>query len=178
MNIAAKARSSVDDILFGTAEHNPDLQSKSDMDLLSDALGSASFNETEYLSGPQSGFSKQWNDMFGQQLQQQQQPAENIGQSTIMQMESGVDTSTAGGIYMPSFLMEQMRQVDPVAASGGAPANAAAAKEPDNKNKGKSVKPKKGQDMSAWFNLFSDLDPLANPDAIGLSKDAEQERSC
>jgi hypothetical protein len=22
-------------------------------------------------------------------------------------------------------------------------------------------------DMSAWFNLFADLDPLSNPDAIG-----------
>ena len=26
-------------------------------------------------------------------------------------------------------------------------------------------------DMSAWFNLFADLDPLANPDAIGRNKD-------
>lgn len=27
------------------------------------------------------------------------------------------------------------------------------------------------KDMSAWFNLFADLDPLANPDAIGRSED-------
>ncbi|XP_026503562.1 islet cell autoantigen 1-like protein [Terrapene carolina triunguis] len=27
------------------------------------------------------------------------------------------------------------------------------------------------QDMSAWFSLFSDLDPLSNPDAIGRSDD-------
>nr|XP_015214863.1 PREDICTED: islet cell autoantigen 1-like protein isoform X3 [Lepisosteus oculatus] len=27
------------------------------------------------------------------------------------------------------------------------------------------------RDMSAWFNLFADLDPLANPDAIGRSDD-------
>ena len=164
----------MDDLLFGSADKTPDLQSKSDLDLLSDVLGSASFNETEYLSGPQSGFSKQWNDMFGQQ-----QPPENMSQNTVMQMDGGgIDTSTAGGMYMPSFLMEQMKQIDPIAASSGAPANAAAAREPDSKNKGKGVKPKKGQDMSAWFNLFSDLDPLANPDAIGLSKDADQERSC
>jgi len=25
--------------------------------------------------------------------------------------------------------------------------------------------------MSAWFNLFAELDPLSNPDAIGRSKD-------
>ena len=26
------------------------------------------------------------------------------------------------------------------------------------------------QDMSAWFNLFADLDPLSNPDAIGKNE--------
>ena len=163
----------MDDILFGIGDSNPEQQSKSDMDLLSDVLGTASFNENEYLSGSQSGFSKEWNDMFGQQ-----QIPESNSQSQLMPLEGGIETSTSGGMYMPSFLMEQMRQVDPMAAQTGAPANAAAASETDGKNKGKNVKPKKGQDMSAWFNLFSDLDPLANPDAIGTSKDADQERSC
>ncbi|CAD5116951.1 DgyrCDS5791 [Dimorphilus gyrociliatus] len=32
-------------------------------------------------------------------------------------------------------------------------------------------KDKKKQDMSAWFNMFADLDPLANPDAIGRKRD-------
>lgn len=27
------------------------------------------------------------------------------------------------------------------------------------------------QDMSAWFSLFADMDPLSNPDAIGHSDD-------
>ncbi|EDO48934.1 predicted protein [Nematostella vectensis] len=46
---------------------------------------------------------------------------------------------------------------------------------------GKNNKPGKGKktDMSAWFNLFSDLDPLANPDAIGQGKkQTEEERTC
>lgn len=163
-------------MLFGFGEGSVEQQARSDMDLLTDALGSAAFNEKEYLSGSQSGFSKEWNDMFGQQ-----QTIENTKQSVMMPMDGmdgGVETSTAGGMYMPSFLMEQMRQVDPMAANSGAPSNAASAAEPESKNKMKNGKPKKGQDMSAWFNLFSDLDPLANPDAIGESKDADQERSC
>lgn len=32
----------------------------------------------------------------------------------------------------------------------------------------------KSKDLSAWFNLFADLDPLANPDTVGKS-DAEHE---
>ncbi|XP_045909477.1 islet cell autoantigen 1-like [Micropterus dolomieu] len=31
--------------------------------------------------------------------------------------------------------------------------------------------PSGSKDMSAWFNLFADLDPLSNPDAIGRSAD-------
>lgn len=33
------------------------------------------------------------------------------------------------------------------------------------------------KDMSAWYDLFADLDPLANPDAID-SKNQEEERNC
>uniref|UniRef100_H2ZC35 AH domain-containing protein n=1 Tax=Ciona savignyi TaxID=51511 RepID=H2ZC35_CIOSA len=34
---------------------------------------------------------------------------------------------------------------------------------------------KKGK-MSAWYNLFAELDPLQNPDALGKKKDAEKEK--
>ncbi|XP_067125563.1 islet cell autoantigen 1 [Centruroides vittatus] len=39
---------------------------------------------------------------------------------------------------------------------------------------------KKGKkDISAWFNLFADLDPLSNPDAIGKKKDdGDDDRNC
>lgn len=30
------------------------------------------------------------------------------------------------------------------------------------------------KDLSAWFNLFADLDPLSNPDAVGKT-DTEHE---
>lgn len=32
--------------------------------------------------------------------------------------------------------------------------------------------------MSSWYDLFADLDPLQNPDAIGNKKDVEEERNC
>ena len=31
--------------------------------------------------------------------------------------------------------------------------------------------------MSAWYSLFADLDPLANPDAVG-HKQEDEERNC
>ena len=163
---------SVDDLLFGSSDAGTTKEAKTDLDLLSDALSSTTFNENAYLSNNQSGFSKEWQDMFGQQ----QMPGNN---TMPEQLSGGIETSTEGSMYMPSFLMEQMRQVDPVSAQRGAPAGATSANEIASKDKGKiPPKPKKGQDISAWFNLFSDLDPLANPDAIGKDKDADQERSC
>ncbi len=34
-----------------------------------------------------------------------------------------------------------------------------------------------GADMSQWFSLFADLDPLANPDAIGKTT-KEEDKNC
>ncbi len=142
------------------------------MDILGDILSTSSLNENSYLSENQTGFSKEWRDMFGDQ---QPPSMPNIP------IENQLGTKTEGGIFMPSFLMEQLKQVDPEAAKGAPRPQAAAVdggKSSPLMGKSKDNKPKKGQDMSAWFNLFSDLDPLANPDAIGSNKDADQERSC
>ena len=32
--------------------------------------------------------------------------------------------------------------------------------------------------MSSWYNLFAELDPLKNPDAIGQKDGIEDERNC
>ncbi|XP_014667191.1 PREDICTED: islet cell autoantigen 1-like isoform X2 [Priapulus caudatus] len=39
-------------------------------------------------------------------------------------------------------------------------------------------KPDQKADMSAWFNLFADLDPLSNPDAVGHQEAAVDDRNC
>ncbi|XP_071791493.1 islet cell autoantigen 1-like isoform X2 [Asterias amurensis] len=62
-------------------------------------------------------------------------------------------------------------------------ATPAAAQEPSNKqDSSKSQAFKKGAkaDMSAWFNLFADLDPLANPDEVGKKEGEQSEelRNC
>ncbi|XP_072034009.1 islet cell autoantigen 1-like isoform X2 [Amphiura filiformis] len=67
---------------------------------------------------------------------------------------------------------------------GGASDAAASSQATNNKqDSSKSQAFKKGgkSDMSAWFNLFADLDPLANPDAVGKEEAAGQEneqRNC
>ena len=41
--------------------------------------------------------------------------------------------------------------------------------EPNAPKASSSSSTKSNKDMSQWFSLFADLDPLANPDAIGKS---------
>ncbi|XP_048123755.1 islet cell autoantigen 1-like isoform X4 [Alosa alosa] len=51
-----------------------------------------------------------------------------------------------------------------------APSAAGLATAPQSSPRASVSAPKGGaRDMSAWFNLFADLDPLSNPDAIGRS---------
>ena len=40
-----------------------------------------------------------------------------------------------------------------------------------------SKKKNDSAEISQWFNLFADLDPLSNPDAIGKST-KEEDRNC
>ncbi len=56
------------------------------------------------------------------------------------------------------------------------PSSQAISSKSDNKaiSSGSSIKP----NISAWYDLFSDLDPLKNPDAIGKTSGLEEERNC
>ncbi len=55
---------------------------------------------------------------------------------------------------------------------------AAVQKELDEKKRKSNSKNKSGSsDMSQWFSLFADLDPLANPDAIGKTT-KEEDKNC
>jgi hypothetical protein len=35
-----------------------------------------------------------------------------------------------------------------------------------------------GKNMSSWYNLFADLDPLGNPDALSSNKKEDDDRNC
>ncbi|XP_072539783.1 islet cell autoantigen 1-like isoform X1 [Salminus brasiliensis] len=68
--------------------------------------------------------------------------------------------STTGWVTPPMF---QAQPLQPPPTSGQIPAA-----QSSPRTSASAVAPKGGtRDMSAWFNLFADLDPLSNPDAIG-----------
>ncbi|XP_050968134.1 islet cell autoantigen 1-like isoform X1 [Labeo rohita] len=150
-------------------------------DLLSEAFDSAGVKEEEgergdlaFLqdllspgaAGGASEFSKAWQDAFGCF---EAPPAPVTAPSPQPEM-----TNTPTG-FLPSQLLDHslsatgwvtppMFQAPPLQPpSSGA--------QPTQNSPHSSARAPKGnsRDMSAWFNLFADLDPLSNPDAIGRS---------
>ncbi|XP_024864459.2 islet cell autoantigen 1 isoform X2 [Kryptolebias marmoratus] len=71
--------------------------------------------------------------------------------------------------FLPSQLLDQSLKKSSVSDWAGVlPPPSASAAEPEQ-NPGKAALKDSGaaKDLSAWFNLFADLDPLSNPDAVG-----------
>ncbi|XP_074520652.1 islet cell autoantigen 1-like isoform X2 [Halichoeres trimaculatus] len=115
--------------------------------------------------GASEEFSKEWQDAFGMFDPPSVPPAAT---AAAARPPSNPPSPTG---FLPSQLLDHsmsstgwstppMFQAPPLQPPPAAPApSSAAAAAPASK------------DMSAWFNLFADLDPLSNPDAIGRSAD-------
>ncbi|CAB1333424.1 unnamed protein product [Coregonus sp. 'balchen'] len=133
------------------------------MALLNEILGSTSLDEGE--------FSQEWQEVFGKG----DQGSGVASRGGLVEPQQEEDSS----IFLPSYLLDQNRNnlqsslsdwamsiPQPISQtteqSSGAnqnPSRPAAARE----------MPETSKDLSAWFNLFADLDPLSNPDAVGRS---------
>lgn len=143
-----KTLPSTSDLLTGV--HGSDAD-KSDLELLQEILDS---------SGDFS-LANQWS---GSQISSCNHPVEG---NMIASLQSSSHTS----YFLPSQLLDMNTSSvsSQIAAKGdsGTVSNAVseASKSVENNPTDKNKKGK--QDMSSWYNLFADLDPLANPDLIG-----------
>ncbi|XP_063412192.1 islet cell autoantigen 1-like isoform X1 [Mytilus trossulus] len=131
---------------------DPDDTDKDDMTILNEILNAPSTEEDE--------FSAEWQAVFG-----------DGRTATTMATNQGSETEQHAE-FMPSNLLDLNKEMSGINLSQGEPqqGNKMATGQNPQQPKAKSQK-KKGQDMSAWFNLFADLDPLSNPDAIGKTEE-------
>uniref|UniRef100_A0A8C7IRI1 Islet cell autoantigen 1 n=1 Tax=Oncorhynchus kisutch TaxID=8019 RepID=A0A8C7IRI1_ONCKI len=131
------------------------------MALLNEILGSTSLDEGE--------FSQEWQEVFGKG--DQGSGATSRGGLVGPQQEE--DSS----IFLPSHLLDQNRNnlqssLSDWATSIPQPISQATAQSSGaNQNPSRPAAVREtsetAKDLSAWFNLFADLDPLSNPDAVG-----------
>ncbi|XP_069376778.1 islet cell autoantigen 1-like isoform X1 [Paralichthys olivaceus] len=121
--------------------------------------------------GASDEFSQEWQDAFGMFDPPTVPPA---GMAATSSGQAACPPSPAG--FLPSQLLDHslsatgwstppMFQAPPLQASPNQNQSAQLAQSSAADAPGGS------KDMSAWFNLFADLDPLSNPDAIGRSAD-------
>ncbi|XP_051562216.1 islet cell autoantigen 1-like protein isoform X7 [Myxocyprinus asiaticus] len=156
--------------------------SKTGRDLLSEALHSSEVKEEEgergdwsFLqdllspgaTGGTSEFSKVWQDAFG---------CFEAPPAPVAPASSQAETSNTPTGFLPSHLLDHSLSATgwatpPIFQAPPLQPPCGGQTQPVQNSPNSSVNAAKGssRDMSAWFNLFADLDPLSNPDAIGCS---------
>ncbi|XP_056300195.1 islet cell autoantigen 1 [Pseudoliparis swirei] len=122
---------------------------------LNEILGGASVDEGD--------FSREWTEVFGEP---------DDGAAWGPPAEGRRPESS---FFLPSHLLDQNGQQsslsDPPAAAPAQDGSSGANQKPCAAARENAATSK---DLSAWFNLFADLDPLSNPDAVGKT-DGEHE---
>jgi hypothetical protein len=138
------------DISDTTAEHEK---------LFSDLLSPlSSGNTTTDLLGTNetTSFDSHWTAAFGNQQQQQQ--------------ISGIhpEPTASNNNFLPSSLLSELLKNN----------NKSTVQPTSNNPKPKPITTTKATEKSNWLNLFAELDPIQNPDAIGKSTVDEADRNC
>ncbi|XP_072707587.1 islet cell autoantigen 1 isoform X3 [Ciconia boyciana] len=146
---------------------------KDDMVLLNEILNASSLDEGE--------FSKEWTAVFGQVALADLTMNSSAGD--VENTSSSVAPTPSG--FLPSQLLDQnMNDLQSslhgwAANSVSLPSIPQPAQKPNSLNVNANKTPVKEptrnpKDLTAWFSLFADLDPLSNPDAVGKT-DKEHE---
>ncbi|XP_075067849.1 islet cell autoantigen 1 [Mixophyes fleayi] len=152
---------------FGDPTDEDSLE-KDEMQLLNEILSTSSLDGTDH--------GKEWTAVFGENLFNDRPLSPTTGDQ-----EQREDTSSG---FLPSQLLDldfnslQSSALDWTAGSG-ASTSSSLPTPPINLNQNiNKTQPKDAsktmKDQTAWFNLFADLDPLSNPDAVGKT-DKEHE---
>ncbi|XP_028436509.1 islet cell autoantigen 1 isoform X1 [Perca flavescens] len=141
-----------------------ELEGEESMALLNEILGSMSVEEGD--------FSREWKDVFG-----------DTEEGTTTASGRLAETQQKENSFLPSQLLDQSTNnlhsslsdwagIIPQPVAQATEHSSGASRNPSKP----AVKEKAGmsKDLSAWFNLFADLDPLSNPDAVGKT-DTEHE---
>ncbi|KAL3999257.1 protein YIPF1/2 [Sarotherodon galilaeus] len=118
-------------------------------------------------SGASDEFSREWQDAFGMFTSPSVPTTSQGAQSGATAARPPSNPPSPTG-FLPSQLLDHS-----LSSTGelGNPSYVQSST-PAGSSKSKPITaPGGSKDMSAWFNLFADLDPLSNPDAIGRSAD-------
>ncbi|CAF2716101.1 unnamed protein product [Rotaria sp. Silwood2] len=112
-------------------------------------------------------FDANWTAAFGNNLNQQQQPISNIHTDSTTSNNNNNNNNS----FLPSTLLSELL----TSMNKG---NKSTVQSSSSNPKPKPIITTKTTEKSNWLNLFSELDPLQNPDAIGKTAGDEADRNC
>lgn len=190
-NISDNSKQKNIDLLTDNQTDNGD---KDDLAFLNEILSSSTenipTNETE------NSFTHQWQTTFGASSSEKS-VIESELESLLDDMHNSGSTAESNiPNFLPSQLLEMTSGFSDLDLSSAALIPVQQSQKSDNTSNNiasnskstsnsKQKLPstgatKKGKkDISAWFNLFADLDPLSNPDAVGKkTDDGDNDRNC
>ncbi|XP_034467203.1 islet cell autoantigen 1 [Hippoglossus hippoglossus] len=154
----------------GPLSSGPELEGEEDsLAFLNEILGGLSVDEGD--------FSREWTEVFGDS---------EDGTSAAASGRPADARQEENDFFLPSHLLDQSLNnlhsslsdwaddaPQPVAQTTE-PSSGASQNAPRPAVKEKAAMSK---DLSAWFNLFADLDPLSNPDAVGKTDTAHEQHT-
>ncbi|KAH0627431.1 hypothetical protein JD844_003122 [Phrynosoma platyrhinos] len=169
LGLKAEENAASQDLLTNSSEI--EATDKDDMVLLNEILNASSLDDSE--------FSREWTAVFGEDPL-----ADVAANSSVGEVESSQSSTSSSG-FLPSQLLDQnmndlQSSLQGWAASSLSPSPAAQTPLKSgslNMNINKTLlkdAASSSKDLTAWFSLFADLDPLSNPDAVGKT-DKEHE---
>ncbi|XP_053467590.1 islet cell autoantigen 1 [Ictalurus furcatus] len=144
-------------------------QEKDALSALTEILSSSSVEDAD--------FSREWRDVFGED------ESVDGGTSAVTDAQPGKEDEEEESFFLPSQLLDQNLHNLQSAVSGWIMGNSQSCPGPSDQTAGANQITSKPtardtsesvKDRFAWFNLFADLDPLTNPDAVGRT-DKEHE---
>lgn len=146
-------------------------QEKDALSVLTEILSSSSVEDAD--------FSREWRDVFGED------ESVDGGTSAVTDAQPGKEQEEEEeeSFFLPSQLLDQNLHNLQSAVSGWIMGNSQSCPGPSDQTAGANQITSKPtardtsesvKDRFAWFNLFADLDPLTNPDAVGRT-DKEHE---
>ncbi|XP_058534299.1 islet cell autoantigen 1 isoform X3 [Ochotona princeps] len=150
----------------GTGIPDPEGADKDDLQLLTEIFSTSSLEEGE--------FGREWAAVFGDGRPREPAAAVVLGEPDLKPQ--------AGSGFLPSQLLDQNMKDLQASLQGWSestispppPRSAAKTSSPNDSSPEAKEPAKAASDLTAWFSLFADLDPLSNPDAIGKT-DKEHE---
>ncbi|CAF0898776.1 unnamed protein product [Adineta ricciae] len=130
-------------------------------DLLSPSSSSDS-NLNDLLGAHETNnFDADWTSAFGNNTSNQQVPTST----------NPANTAQTNSTFLPSSLLSELLTSNNKTSTSNIPSSTNSKAKP-------TMTGKSATDKSNWFDLFAELDPLQDPDAIGKSVGAEANRNC